>query len=414
MYFSYKSVVSKSSEVLPIIALACSSLFPPELYSLIFFPILLFLFVENKCFDDFNFRVIAFLLILVGLPGFVFIADNEVYDSLKDVWYFLKILECLFLGYFSGRIINDYPRFSVRFIYLCIVLVAYYIFRFFYYGSSEGMDAAYESGGFPLVCVVAPIFFISKNSDFSVKFPAYIRFILGVVFVGALFLSFSRTVIGSLMILILTSFGFLDNWKRAVLSVFASLFFIVSLIGILPKYDASDISFVGKLGNSFEEISFVDSFDQATILKNWRGFESFNAQYAFDHADLSQKIFGGGFGSTVDLGMYIYLSEEMVYRYMPILHNGYYHILTKFGVLGLFFYVAFLLMIAFPFYLSYLYKDRKSIFSYRAIAGIGFVFFYTSLVITGVFNKNVIDPFLVLLGIFFGYAYNYHKNLVDS
>ena len=62
----------------------------------------------------------------------------------------------------------------------------------------------------------------------------------------------------------------------------------------------------------------------------------------FSSKDLIYKIFGGGFGSKVDLLFTISLGQaENQYRYITQLHNGYVDIILKTGVLGTLMYLSF-------------------------------------------------------------------------
>ena len=73
---------------------------------------------------------------------------------------------------------------------------------------------------------------------------------------------------------------------------------------------------------------------------NWRGIETYRALVTFSTGNLKQQILGQGFGSLIDLGFDIPING-VVYRKIPILHNGYAYILVKTGLLGILFYLFF-------------------------------------------------------------------------
>jgi hypothetical protein len=102
----------------------------------------------------------------------------------------------------------------------------------------------------------------------------------------------------------------------------------------------------------------------------------------------------------VDLGFSVEMSKDMNYQYLPILHNGYMHILTKYGLIGLGPYVLFLWRV--------IHKNSNIAIAFSflrvewLILGIGYILVYTTLVISGIFNKSGLDSILILLGFAYG------------
>jgi hypothetical protein len=171
---------------------------------------------------------------------------------------------------------------------------------------------------------------------------------------------------------------------------------------MLPTVEAGDISFAGKIGNSLSELAFTDDTDTTAMLINWRGFEAYRAFVGFINSNPLQQLFGRGFGATVDLGEYIQMSEEMSYQFIPVLHNGYLHVLVKYGLVGIFFFLVFLRRVSGQIHGTF--KDKEQLMTRRMLIGLSIVLAYTSLVISGPFNKSNVDPILIMLGVFYGYA----------
>ena len=91
--------------------------------------------------------------------------------------------------------------------------------------------------------------------------------------------------------------------------------------------------FLFKIKNTFIEMSpFHDDWTLYRVSNSWRGYEAYCAFVRFDNADLLEKLFGGGFGATLDVFGFAYLvtTEET----LPFLHNGYFTQLMVFGVVG--------------------------------------------------------------------------------
>jgi O-antigen ligase len=223
-----------------------------------------------------------------------------------------------------------------------------------------------------------------------------------VTVVAAFALSFSRTSIGSLFILICAGAGLFNNMKKFSGYLLLVVLLVLVIAPLLPIYDVHEMTFLGKVQNSFSEISFTDDSDMTKAIANWRGFEAFRAYVGFINASLPQQIIGRGWGATVDLGLAVQMSEDMNFQYLPILHNGYMHILTKYGLLGVFLYFVFLWRVTIG---SRKYFIKKNNLTYAwLISGIGLVLAYTSLVITGILNKSGLDATLIILGLLFSYA----------
>ncbi len=302
-----------------------------------------------------------------------------------------------------GRCVKDFSDFSKYFVWLCVILSLEYLYRFVSRVASIDIQSAYDAGGIHLISAIGAVIALRGRGLFLFSTSFIKRFVVFLIIVVAFSFSFSRTAIGMLVILIIVSFGVLDSFKRIAIGAVISLFLLTSAWVFLPEYDSQDLGFLAKLGNSFSEISFVDEGDSAEMLKNWRGFEAYNAQLAFDSASILEQILGRGAGSTVDLGLYIGMGEGMFFRYLPLLHNGYYHVLGKYGLLGLIFYVMFLLKLVNAKSFRSSRQSEEGVFVIRLVAGVGCVFVYTSLVVSGIFNKSLLDGVLIFVGAMYGW-----------
>ena len=96
--------------------------------------------------------------------------------------------------------------------------------------------------------------------------------------------------------------------------------------------DVAD-TFVYKINRSFTEVaSSSENWNDSTVVSNWRGYEVHCAKQEFSKYTSMEKLFGKGFGATVDAHGYARLvtSENS----LPYLHNGYYTTLIKMGIVG--------------------------------------------------------------------------------
>ena len=101
-------------------------------------------------------------------------------------------------------------------------------------------------------------------------------------------------------------------------------------------------SFMERLGNSLAEISHAhDPWNHIAIVTNWRGYEVYCELQKFRQAGMIEQIFGGGFGTQLDvLGKAYLVTTEPA---LPFLHNGYFSILMIWGICGCAAYILMLM-----------------------------------------------------------------------
>ena len=125
----------------------------------------------------------------------------------------------------------------------------------------------------------------------------------------------------------------------AILLVLASGFFHSSRVGALIE------SFFEKTANTSSEVNVhsYETFEDINL--NWRGFEASRAAKTYAEFGDTEKLFGGGFGTNVDLGFAMKLLGSHGWESLEsisLLHNGYMELLVKTGLLGLSLFIAVL------------------------------------------------------------------------
>lgn len=218
-------------------------------------------------------------------------------------------------------------------------------------------------------------YFVNKNYDRIVLFLTFFAFML----------SFSRTTI--LLFIILILFNPKKTFK--ILRIILPLV----LIGLLISYFLPDVvdTFFSKFQRSFVEISANGGiWNSFSITNNWRGYEKYCAMEQFKKEKLFNKILGFGFGTGIDAKGYAYLvtNEDT----LPYLHDGYYTMLIKGGVVGL---ILNLLFYALLFYKIHITKI--SIEAKRLGYGILFGLVISNAFINGIFfGESTLMIFLLL------------------
>lgn len=178
----------------------------------------------------------------------------------------------------------------------------------------------------------------------SIYIPEYLQLkrkwimMANILFIVDAFIHFSR--MNLLMIAILIAFSGIIKSYKTILKYGAVLVITIMLAYFtLPSY-MSD--FIDKIFSSFMEISYSqNTWDMTSVVHNWRGYEVYCALQKFNNASIFEKLFGAGFGSQLNVGRYAYLvsNEDTI----PFLHNGYYTILMKWGIVGVIAYIGMLL-----------------------------------------------------------------------
>lgn len=335
-------------------------------------------------------------LLAMLLMGAVFAAQNALPDIARDIAYGLKALACLLTGVWLGGRAADNIRLIRMIVLGCVLLTLQHLGSLALDPSKIGIEGADASTSFPLVSAFAVPLLLSARTRPLLALGAGLRWLVVAAIVMSFALSYSRTSVGSLVVILVACAGWLDNIKKVAVTAALVVAALVAGGSLLPSVDGGDITFLGKLQNSLTEISFVDSTDTADIMVNWRGFEAYQAFVAFDESDWARKLLGRGWGATVDLGREFQLSAEMSYQYVPILHNGYFHILTKYGLAGLGLFLVFLGRLLHGLPTRFL--QQQDPLKARMVLAVGLIIVYTTLVITGIFNKERLDPLMLVLG----------------
>ena len=341
------------------------------------------------------------ILFIAGISTFFY--SHEGYDVLKDFVYLIKPILMIVLGYYLIGKIKDKNFIFKVVIYMGVVFAIYHIYRVSKYlmGFQFGITKIRSVGGKAnYIELLAIVFIFIKESIRPFKIPTKFIIIIKLVLLASFFFYFSRTMLFTFFVLYFAIHGYTKLTRKGVLYLSLIAALVVALFASLQTMDLdrSSLGFEGflyKIKNTPSEIltTKIDKDDHADLWDHWRGyeankaFEQLNTQSDFGYA------FGKGLGSLVDLGFYAPLNRDKI-RYIPVLHNGFAYIMFKAGFVGVFIYLLFL---------AYLYIQayQKNIGGYtqffnNIISGIALYFFFTSLIITGIYNQG--DVIAISLG----------------
>lgn len=156
-----------------------------------------------------------------------------------------------------------------------------------------------------------------------------INLILGVCVISSL-IHFSRMMLLYIAIFALASGIRLINakWLKYIVIGLLSVGMIWIVFPELTQL------YINKLLSSFTEINFkTNIWNRTTIIQNWRGYEVSCAIDQFKHSTLFNRLFGSGFGTTLDVKGYAYLVTDD--ERLSFLHNGYFTQILIWGIVGI-------------------------------------------------------------------------------
>lgn len=342
------------------------------------------------------------LFILLGLLGS---SKNFTYDIFKDVWYAGKSVLSLMAGYMLMSEIKDLKSLLKIFLIAAAISALLHLSRFVIDPSllSRSVNDLREGVGKGFFTSVLAVSIIAACRHFRLEVfrrPWAMWLILALSLVS-LTLSFSRTFWVSLAVLLIYVYGLftLKNIKRLIV-LFAFLMITVVAVMTAPESEqiGPNVTLRGKMAYSLKEIAIRNYVDKKDIASNWRGYESFRAIQTYLKGDPKQYFIGRGFGTMIDLGIYIKLGGDEKFRFIPTLHNGYMYILVKTGIIGLCIYAYFLL----KFVMHGRAGEKTAVtdfrFAGRLVVALTLVLVATTMAIAGFFNKSSLHTVLVLLG----------------
>lgn len=364
--------------------------------------VLYFIITKQFVFTKQFFKLTAPLLILLVFPLFIgFFKSNELSFLIKDFSYYLKPILGLTLGYLFFKKIDNFPIFikSVVYVGLISAFIHFIILLFFTNLVSGNVSQIREYGKDNFLELISLVLLLThkrftSQEVFNKRFYYY-----SVVFIAIsclMYLSRSMLIVAFLFFLSIKGYTIINYKKIKVIGIFiiSVLSFYSYLFSIKIDRNATGIDgFLYKMKIAPSEVfpSKIDRDNHVKLWDNWRGYEAKRA-LALMETQPESYLVGTGFGSLIDLKFNSPLGEQKKgLRYISEIHNGYVFVFYKTGFLGLFLMLLFLVNLYRKGYYS---KDFLFIF----VSGIAVAYLFTTLTITGIFNKK--DVLIMILGSF--------------
>jgi hypothetical protein len=349
------------------------------------------------------------LMLLVGLASGV---GAERYAYFKDAWYVGNPLLVMATGYILYRCKPDLGR-GLRAFVIGGVIVGLWQLRPYVMQPdlitlpADTIRRLIGTGFFaPVVALVILILYAGQWRE-SLKIPSWLAgtiFIFAAVAVAGVF---SRTFLLVVLIALAALLGCFAKreWWRLGLPLLAGAALAVTLqVFVDTESDRALKTYLGKLARSVHELTVSDYAGLRDINLSFRGHETARAFDQYMAGDVTRLLFGRGFGATVDLGVFLPLElneagGRVNVRYIGVLHNGYAYLLTKAGLAALLlylFFLAYVYMLARPAAAGPWRQTQAR--TGRLLQACVVTFFATTYIVAGIFNKQDMFPFLLLMG----------------
>jgi len=404
------------------ILLVISQINPFNRYTLFLgLPLLILLVFKHSKIESAGLKKVTYLFLILFLgafSGLINLTEHNLYFTLRDIMYFIQAPIFILIGILLYKEIDNLKQLVKIIIISSTVVSVYKLFSLIVNPSlifHLGLESRYLydlSNPSALIAFTLLYYFSFYNIQL---FSRKIKFLLYVISIISIIVSFSRTLYILFLLIILLKY--IMNSKIIFKAYFASVllvFFLIfggSLFEKTSNYNQSSI--IDKMSHSLEEAVIREYKTLVDINNNWRGFEAYMGLKKYYTGDNYELFFGQGFGSVVKTPSWIFGKQKEGLHIIPMFHNGYITILLKTGVVGLLIYFLFLfILLQYGYSLVKIHDESK----YMNVAGsllisISFILFFYTLVIHGVYRTTVPMLLLLPLGILLQYSAKNNKVL---
>lgn len=344
------------------------------------------------------------MIFLVGFIGY-FLDFYPFSSTIKDLTYFSKPIIVLVLSYMLIKKQNDMFHFLKAIVFIAAFTAVLHLLGIFVLGDLTGNSITKLRGDFGLDNFIEIFaFYILLFSNRFIEKPIIAnknwRYFLVIVFLLSTYLYFSRTMLIAFFLIGFSMLGYTKITTRTIKFIGIALIITGLIYTYLfsVKIDRNSKgveAFLYKIKIAPEEIfkTKIDRENHKELWDHWRGYEAKRAIALMNENPLNY-IYGTGYGSLINLKFKAPVGEQGGMKYISRIHNGYVFVLYKMGILGLILYIIFLINL----YLKTYTKRNlpQMVFVDRIIVSIAVFYFFSSLIITGIYIP--IDAVVFILG----------------
>lgn len=294
------------------------------------------------------------LIIFLVYGTFLGIAFRDFRVVTRDLYYYVPTLLIIVIGYFIEKNFENKSIEKTLLVIGAIIAINGIISTLLL--GSQMLDLSTlrtaMGEGVRENCAIFALLFVNKIIGGKIYFSKSIDNVITALIVLQIVMSFGRTnvLLGGVIIVSSMLLGILTNKKQITNIVKKVAIWIVLMIAIvfaIYRFTPEDVleEYGEKWENTSSELNANQEFKSTSdAMGNWRAYEIKCAQKQWRKANLLVEIFGDGLGKGVKVEYVPYTWEETLYENsLPILHNGYYMILPKGGLFGVFALIWFFL-----------------------------------------------------------------------
>lgn len=284
--------------------------------------------------------------IVIVMATVIGMFSNEVRDVVKDIYYISQPVIIITIGYLYEGLNNG--KSIKRTLYLIGTFISIVtLFRVLVnIPNLTDLESVRNIANLSVyeVTFVATIMFGDKILSKKVIFGNIMDWVMLGLMVVKVIISMGRTELVSIVamigiILVFNVFFSKQKWTFIfkIIGIVAAVAVMVIGIYIALPEEAKE-QFSNKINYSFQEIETDLDYDNyIDAIQHWRGFEIDQAQKQWKSSNMVTQIVGGGLGTYVKVKYLPNEFTEDMYKghSIALLHNVYYTLLIKGGLLGM-------------------------------------------------------------------------------
>ncbi|NBL65786.1 hypothetical protein GV828_11300 [Flavobacterium sp. NST-5] len=314
----------------------------------------LFLTVANRYSVDIIKLTSCYVAILLIAFVVYFFQDEGSYNFFRDLSYLLKPIIGLLLGY---QFYKKFPNYVfstlvgtgtlIAAIHIALVLNTFIQFR------SVSVNLLREYGGYFSDYEIYALILVVFANKFTHTISKKNLIIMGILLAFSSFLYLSRTNFIQFIILYMAMKGYFKITKKSVSFMAVTTIFVLMGYAVIYNTNPSRTgkgmeAFLYKIKNAPIEAfkTRVNSSDWKDFNDNYRSYENIITTKQVFRDGAGAVIFGQGLGSRVNLGQEIYTTDGSIVQYIPILHNGFFTVFLKSGLIGVLFLIFSIYLVA--------------------------------------------------------------------
>ncbi len=209
------------------------------------------------------------------------------------------------------------------------------------------------------MCMITLMLAIYLFNNEKVVFGKVMDVIIFILFMAQIFMSFSRSVWVDIIvgIAVIIVFNIVFGARKAKTYLKTSIIVLVAVASVViiytvaPEHVLNDYNEkIEKTSNEIDVKQDFKTMEDATA--SWRGYEAYCATKQWKKSSGMVRIFGAGLGKSVHVKFvpYAWAEKGMVKGHkIPLLHNAYYTMLIKGGIVGI---ICMLLFCLYPLYIG--------------------------------------------------------------